>query len=44
MSTHPTTTTVENAHDASLDVLALLKANGLEGAVAEWYEGVVEKL
>jgi hypothetical protein len=44
ISTHPTTTTAENAHDASPDILALLKANGVEGAVVEWYEGVVERL
>jgi hypothetical protein len=44
ISTHPTTTTAENAHDASPDVLALLKAKGVEGAVVEWYEGAVEKL
>ena len=44
ISTHPTTTTAENAYDASPDVLALLKANGVEGAVVEWYEGAVERL
>jgi hypothetical protein len=44
ISTHPTTTTAENAHDASLDVRAPLKANGVESAVVEWYEGAVEKL
>ena len=44
ISTHPTTTTAENAHDASPDILALLKANGVEGAVVEWYEGAVERL
>jgi hypothetical protein len=44
ISTHPSTTTAENARDASPDVLALLKANGVEGAVVEWYEGAVEKL
>ena len=44
ISTHPTTTTAENAHDVSQDVLALLKANGVEGAVVERYQGVVEKL
>jgi hypothetical protein len=44
IATHPTTTTAENAHDASPDILALLKANGVEGAVVEWYEGAVEKL
>ncbi|TDL29992.1 hypothetical protein BD410DRAFT_780508 [Rickenella mellea] len=42
--THPSTTTAENAHDASLDILALLKANGVEGAVVEWTEGAIEKL
>jgi hypothetical protein len=44
IATHPTTTTAENAHDASPDMLALLKAIGVEGAVVEWYEGAVEKL
>ena len=44
ISTHPTTTSAENAHDASPDVLALLEANGVNGAVIEWYEGAVEKL
>jgi len=44
IATYPTTTTAENAHDASLDILALLKANGVEGVVVEWYEGVVERL
>ncbi|KAI9435129.1 hypothetical protein H4582DRAFT_1817885 [Lactarius indigo] len=44
IATHPTTTTAENAHDASPNILALLKANGVEGAVVEWYEGAVEKL
>jgi len=44
ISTHPTTTTAENAHDASPGILALLKANGVEGVVVEWYEGTVEKL
>jgi len=44
ISTHPTTTTTENAHDASPDVLALLKANGVKDAVVEWYEGAVERL
>ncbi|KAH9177520.1 hypothetical protein EDB89DRAFT_2064500 [Lactarius sanguifluus] len=29
--THPATTTAKNAHDASPDILALLKANGVEG-------------
>jgi hypothetical protein len=44
IATHPTTTTAENAHNASPDILALLEANGVEGAVVEWYEGAVEKL
>lgn len=44
ISTHPATTTAKNAHDASPDILTLLKANGVEGAVVEWYEGAVEKL
>jgi len=44
ISTHPTTTTAKNAHDASPDILALLKANGVEGALVEWHEGAVEKL
>jgi hypothetical protein len=44
IATHPTTATAENAHDASPDILALLKANGVEGAVVEWYEGAVERL
>jgi uncharacterized protein YndB with AHSA1/START domain len=42
IATHPTTTTAENAHDASPGILALLKAKGVEGV--EWYEGAVEKL
>ena len=44
IATHPNTTTAENAHDASPDILALLEANGVKGAVVEWYEGAVEKL
>lgn len=44
IATHPTTTTAKLAHDASPDILALLKTYGVEGAVVEWYEGTVEKL
>ncbi|KAF8259413.1 hypothetical protein EI94DRAFT_1751656 [Lactarius quietus] len=44
ITTHPGSATAENAHDASQDILALLKANGVEGAVVEWIEGVVERL
>ncbi|KAJ6463355.1 hypothetical protein C8R45DRAFT_1055836 [Mycena sanguinolenta] len=44
IATHSTSTTAENAYDASPEILALLEANGVEGAVVEWYEGVVERL
>ena len=44
IATHPATTTAKNAHDASLGILALLKDNGIEDVVVEWYEGVVERL
>jgi hypothetical protein len=44
IATHPTTTTAENAHDVSPDILSLLEANGVGGAVVEWYEGAIEKL
>ena len=44
IAVHPGTTTAENAHDASLEILSLIKANGVEGVVVEWYEGVVERL
>jgi hypothetical protein len=44
IATHPGTTTAENAHDASLEILSLLKANEVGGVVIEWYEGAVEKL
>lgn len=44
VATHPTTTTAENAHDASLGILALLKDNRVKDVVVEWYEGTVEKL
>ena len=41
---HPATTTAKVAYEASPDILALLRANGVEGVVVEWYEGVVERL
>ena len=41
---HPGTTTVETAHDASLGILELLKANGVDDVVVEWREGAPEKL
>ena len=44
ISTHPGTTTAENAHDASPDIISLLEDLGVEGAVTEWYEGSVETL
>ncbi|TFY72083.1 hypothetical protein EVG20_g935 [Dentipellis fragilis] len=44
ISTYPGSTTPENARDACPDILAVLKANGVEGAVVEWYEAVVERL
>jgi hypothetical protein len=44
ISTHPHTTTAENAHDISPDILTLLEANGVKGAVVEWYEGAIERL
>ena len=44
IATHPSTTTAGNAYDVSPAVLSLLKDNGVEGAVIEWYEGAVEKL
>ena len=42
IATHPFTTTAENAHNISPAILSLLKANGVEGVVTEWYEGAVE--
>ncbi|KAJ7048606.1 hypothetical protein C8F01DRAFT_1266941 [Mycena amicta] len=44
ISVYPGTTTAENAHDVSPDILELLKVNGVEGVVIEWYEGVIERL
>jgi hypothetical protein len=44
IATHPKTTTAEKVYDASPDILALLEANGVEGAVVEWYEGSIERL
>lgn len=43
IATRPATTTAEDAHVASQDILTLLKANGVEGVVVEWYEGTVTK-
>ena len=44
IATHPTTTTAENSHAASLGILTLLKDNGVKDVVVEWYEGTVERL
>ncbi|KAI0055877.1 hypothetical protein BV25DRAFT_1872997 [Artomyces pyxidatus] len=44
IATHPGTTTAETALDASSGILAILRANGVEGTVVEWYEGAVERL
>ena len=44
IATHPGTTTVENAHDASPDIISLLEEFEVKGAVVEWYEGSVERL
>lgn len=44
IATRPTTTTAENAYEASPAILDLLETYEVKGAVVEWYEGVVEKL
>ena len=44
IATHPGTTTAENAHDASPDIISLLEEFEVMGAVVEWYEGSVERL
>ena len=44
IATHPNTASVENARDASPDILHILEDHKVDGAVVEWYEGSVEKL
>ena len=44
ISVHPKTATAENAHDVSPDIISLLETFGVQGAVIEWCEGVVERL
>ena len=44
IAAHPGTTTTQNAHDVSPDILHILEDNGVNGAVVEWYEGSVERL
>ncbi|KAJ3764418.1 hypothetical protein EV360DRAFT_31464, partial [Lentinula raphanica] len=41
---HPNSTSAKEAHDASLDILALLEDKEVHGVVIEWTEGVVERL
>ncbi|KAL1741578.1 hypothetical protein HDZ31DRAFT_84747 [Schizophyllum fasciatum] len=41
---HPGRNTASDARNVSPDVLDILVQHGVEGAVVEWYEGVVEKL
>ena len=44
IATHLTTTTAENAHDTSPDILALLEDNWSQGCGGRMYEGAVERL
>ena len=44
IATDPSSTTAENVHNVSPEILSPLKANGVKGAVIEWYEGVVQRL
>ncbi|KAJ3488430.1 hypothetical protein NLI96_g2848 [Meripilus lineatus] len=44
ISIYPNSATTKDAHDASLDILAILKDNGVEDVVVEWIEAVVERL
>ncbi|CAE6503072.1 unnamed protein product [Rhizoctonia solani] len=44
IATHPTTTTAKDAYHASPPILNLLKTNGVEGVVVEWYEGALQEL
>lgn len=41
---HPGRNTASDARDVSPGILNILVQHGVEGAVVEWYEGVVEKL
>jgi hypothetical protein len=40
----PGTTSPEMAHDASQEILALLKSKGIEGVVVEWRESLLQRL
>ena len=44
IATHPSTMTTKNVHNVSPGILSLLKANEVEGAIIEWYEGVMQRL
>lgn len=44
ISTHPNTTSAENARDASPGILEILEEHNVHGAVVEWYEGAVQRL
>ena len=44
IAVRPDSTTADDAHLASPEILQLLQANNVNGAVVEWFEGVVEKL
>ena len=39
IATHPASTSADDAHLASLEILDLLKTNNVHGAVVEWFEG-----
>lgn len=44
ISVHPNTTTANACRAATPDILHLLEAHGVRGAVVQWYEGAVERL
>ncbi|KAJ7168711.1 hypothetical protein C8R46DRAFT_1033901 [Mycena filopes] len=44
ITTPPGETSAKKAYEASLEILALLEANEIEGVVVEWTEGVVTRL
>ena len=40
----PDSISVEDAHNASLDVLTIIEQKGIKGAVVEWFEATVKRL
>ena len=44
ITTHPNTTTAEDTHHASPNILTLLEVNGVNSIMVEWFEGAVEKM